>query len=322
MDRIKESFDILPIAVCFFDKNGGVRLINHRMLSIVNILRKDGIQTLSELRHALEFPPSNIYCLDPKLQIFLFPDNQALQFTEESITTKAGIPYTQIIAADVTELINKQNLLKEENSKLKEANDRLRTLFTRMPEIIREEETLAMKLRVHDGIGHSILAARRALINNASARELKVSAELWEQSIAILYRYNQMTVHNELLETAQKRAEEMGVKVITEGAFPKTKKNRRLTSLAICECAANCVRHAGGTELYVCFDSIPGYVNVSISNNGAKPKEEIIEGGGLSMLRHRIEGSGGIMRIQSFPNFNLKLDLPEKEETVNESDDR
>ena len=40
------------------------------------------------------------------------------------------------------------------------------------------------------------------------------------------------------------------------------------------------------------------------------------------MLRHRIEESGGIMRIQSFPNFNLKLDLPEKEETVNESDDR
>ena len=27
MDRIKESFDSLPIAACFFDKNGVVRLI-------------------------------------------------------------------------------------------------------------------------------------------------------------------------------------------------------------------------------------------------------------------------------------------------------
>ena len=26
MDRIKESFDSLPIAACFFDKNGVVRL--------------------------------------------------------------------------------------------------------------------------------------------------------------------------------------------------------------------------------------------------------------------------------------------------------
>ena len=47
MDRIKESFDSLPIAVCFFDKNGVVRLINHRMLAIASQLRKGGIQTLA-----------------------------------------------------------------------------------------------------------------------------------------------------------------------------------------------------------------------------------------------------------------------------------
>jgi len=53
MDRIKESFDSLPIAVCFFDKNGVVRLINHRMLAIASQLRKGGIQTLAELHDAL-----------------------------------------------------------------------------------------------------------------------------------------------------------------------------------------------------------------------------------------------------------------------------
>lgn len=40
MDRIKESFDSLPIAACFFDKNGVVRLINRRMLAIANWLQK------------------------------------------------------------------------------------------------------------------------------------------------------------------------------------------------------------------------------------------------------------------------------------------
>ena len=43
MDRIKESFDSLPIAACFFDKNGVVRLINRRMLAIANWLQKGGI---------------------------------------------------------------------------------------------------------------------------------------------------------------------------------------------------------------------------------------------------------------------------------------
>ena len=47
MDRIKESFDSLPIAACFFDKNGVVRLINRRMLAIANWLRKGGIQSLA-----------------------------------------------------------------------------------------------------------------------------------------------------------------------------------------------------------------------------------------------------------------------------------
>ena len=70
MDRIKESFDSLPIAACFFDKNGVVRLINRRMLAIANWLRKGGIQSLAELHDALRSPPPTVRCLDPQLYIF------------------------------------------------------------------------------------------------------------------------------------------------------------------------------------------------------------------------------------------------------------
>ena len=68
MDRIKESFDSLPIAVCFFDKNGVVRLINRRMLAIANWLRKGGIQSLAEMQSALRSPPANVRCLDLRLR--------------------------------------------------------------------------------------------------------------------------------------------------------------------------------------------------------------------------------------------------------------
>ena len=164
MDRIKESFDSLPIAACFFDKNGVVRLINRRMLAITNWLQKGGIQSLAEMQSALQAPPASVCCLDPHLWIYRFPDGTALRFAQEQITTKAGARYTQITAADVTELIQKQNQLKAENAKLEKTNKRLRRLLAQMPEIIREEETLAMKLRVHDDIGHSILATRRVLL--------------------------------------------------------------------------------------------------------------------------------------------------------------
>lgn len=203
MDRIKESFDNLPIAACFFDKNGVVRLINRRMLAIANWLRKGGIQSLAEMRNALHSPPANVRCLDPRLLIYRFPDGKALRFAQEQITTKAGVRYTQITAADVTELIRKQNQLKAENAKLAEVNERLRLLLVQMPEIIREEETLAMKLRVHDDIGHSILAARRVLLQHTDLTEIRANAALWEQSISVLYRSSQIAAQSEPLETAK-----------------------------------------------------------------------------------------------------------------------
>ena len=322
MDRIKESFDSLPIAACFFDKNGVVRLINRRMRASANCLRKGGLQSLAEMQSVLQAPPANVRCLDMRLRIYRFPDGKALRFAQEQITTKTGVRYTQITAADVTELIRKQNQLKAENAKLEEANERLRLLFAQIPEIIREEETLAMKLRVHDDIGHSILAARRVLLQHADQKEIRANAALWEQSISVLYRSSQITAQSEPLEAAKKRAEELGVRVLLTGDEPQTQRIRALSALAICECAANCVRHADGTELYVRFWRKPGCTEVALTNNGAAPKEKITEGGGLSMLRQRIKKADGKMEVQSIPRFKLILSLPEQEEAVYESDDR
>ena len=322
MKKIKESFDHLPIAVCFFDANGMVRLVNHRMLAIASLLQKNGVQTLAELEDALKTPPPGICCIDPQLQIYRFPDGSALRFLQERITTKAGIPYTQVTAGDVTELMRRQTALNEENAKLTEANVRLRRLFEQMPEIIREEETLAMKQRVHDDIGYSLLAARRALHHHSGLAELQASAALWEQSIAVLYRSNQMRVEADSVETAICRAAEMGVRVLSEGKGPEMEKCRTLTALAISECAANCARHAGGTELYVRFEQLPGRRALALSNNGTPPKGEIREGGGLSMLRRRVEEAGGTMKVQSLPCFKLLLTLPEKEVREHESHDR
>ena len=90
-----------------------------------------------------------------------------------------------------------------ENAKLAEVNERLRLLLVQMPEIIREEETLAMKLRVHDDIGHSILAARRVLLQHTDLTEIRANAALWEQSISVLYRSSQITAQSEPLEAAK-----------------------------------------------------------------------------------------------------------------------
>ena len=131
-----------------------------------------------------------------------------------------------------------------------------------------------------------------------------------------------MRAQSEPLETAKERAEKLGVKVLLAGDEPQTQWIRALIALAISECASNCVRHAAGTELYVCFWQKPDGMEVSLTNNGAVPKEPITEGGGLSMLRQRIEEAGGKMEVCSIPRFMLMLSLPEQEEAAHESDDR
>ena len=291
------------------------------MLAIAGLLQRNGVQTLTDLETALKTPPEGIRCLEPQLQIFRFPDGSALRFAQEQITTKAGVRYTQVTAADVTELMRRQTELNEENTKLAEVNDRLRRLFEQMPEIICEEETLEMKQRVHDNIGHSILAARRALYRQSGLASLKESAVLFEQTIAVLYRSNQIRAESDSLETAIGKSSEMGVRVLIEGEISDMLGMQSLAALAITECAANCVRHADGTELYVHFGQSFGHAELILTNNGMPPKEEIREGGGLSMLRRRVEEAGGTMEIQSIPCFKLLLTLPEKEVTEHESHD-
>ncbi len=321
MDRIKESFDSLPTAVCFFDKNGIVRLVNHQMLAVMNYLRPDGVQTLTEMEAALSSPLDGISCVNMPLQIYYFPDGRSLRFTQEQITTKEGTQYTQVTAADVTELMRQQAELNDENSRLSQTNDRLRHLFENMPEIIREEETLQMKLRIHDDMGHSLLASRRAMLESANLEDIQATAKLWEQSIAVLYRSNQIREESDSLETAIDKASKMGVHVFTEGTIPYAPDIQPLIALSVTECATNCVRHAGGTELYVKFSHSECGLELSLTNNGTKPHEQIREGGGLSMLRRRVEKSGGCMEISSNPCFKLSIILPQKEVTLYESND-
>ena len=315
MNAIKESFDNLPMAVCIFDSRGLVRLMNRRMLAVTAALLGSGVQTLEELQYALAHPPAGIVPLKNAPSVYRFPDGTVLRFVQEQLTDADGICYQQVTAADVTELVARQEQLAEENERLADANRRARRLLEQMPEIVREQEILAMKMRVHDDIGHSILAARQALLGGADLDEMRKSAAVWEQSVALLHRANAAEETEDPLTHARRRAEALHVRLLLRGDIPPKAENRELAALAIRECLTNCVRHAGATELYVSACTEGGCCTVTITNNGAPPAGEITEGGGLSALRRRIERSGGTMNVTARPRFSLAVQLPEKEET-------
>lgn len=310
MKYIKESFDNMPIAVCFFDDKGIIRLTNHRMLTVSNELCSRGIQTLSEFHEALQ-APQKASLIDEKTLMYRFFDGTVLRFEETHITDGNGKKYTQITAVDVTALVEVQEELRHENKQLAEANAAARRLYENMAEIVRDEEILSMKMRVHDDIGHSIIAAKKALMNDEDIEAVRKNASIWENSIELLHHANSMNEQSDDLEYAIKRAEALGVKIIIDGEFPTREKLRHLFSLALRECTNNCVKHANGNEIYAEISHRDNRCFLTVTNNGNPPAKEITEGGGLSGLRSRFERNSGTMTVKSFPKFELVVSLEE-----------
>ena len=63
-NAVKEGFDTLPAAICYFDRNGLLRLINHRMQEISAVLCGRDLQTLTDLEQALHSPGGGVRLRD------------------------------------------------------------------------------------------------------------------------------------------------------------------------------------------------------------------------------------------------------------------
>ena len=315
MNAIKESFDNLPAAICFFNEKGLVRLMNRRMLAVGAMLLGSGIQTLGELRDALVQPPEGVKADSSMPGVYRFPDGSVLRFSEKEITDRDGQRCTEVIASDVSELMAVRARLRTENERLDKANRALRKLGDDMADIVREKEILNMKIRVHDDIGYSLLSVQRAYWQSESLDDLHALAEQWRTTIRLLHT-NAQTPPDDALAYAELRARELGAEVLLTGTFPKGPATRELFSLAIRECTSNCIRHAGGTRIFAGCRIEGKTAVLTVTNDGHVPEAPVREGGGLTGLRSRVEQAQGEMRVESRPRFALTITLPVQEEKV------
>ena len=314
MNAIKESFDNLPAAICIFDRKGLVRMMNRQMLAVSAMLLGSGIQSLPELREVLQNPPGSVLTDGESPGVYHFPDGSVLRFSEKEITDQDGQRYTEVIASDVSELMAVRARLHEENERLDCANRRLRKLGEDMADMVRKEEILNMKIRVHDEIGYSLLSVRRAYWQCQDLAQLRQMAEQWRATIGLLHA-DTPGQREDPIFLAQERGRELGAQVILAGSFPQSKAARELLSLAIRECTSNCIRHAEGTKIFAQCAAGAGSAVLTLTNNGRAPQGPIQEGGGLTGLRRLVEKAGGEMQVQARPRFMLRISVPVKEES-------
>lgn len=79
-NAIKESFDRLPTAVCFFDRSGGIVLCNRQMYRLSQYLLNSDMQYLEELQKALASPPKGIMPIASTENTYRFPDGLVWKF--------------------------------------------------------------------------------------------------------------------------------------------------------------------------------------------------------------------------------------------------
>ena len=303
-NSVKEAFDNLPSGICFFDKNGILTLCNHQMYRLFFALTGKDLQSLAEMQELLS---DDATAQSRQNQVFLQDDGTAWRFTLETITTSDKKIYTQVIASDVTELYSKTKELEQDNIALAQYSKRMRRLFANTIALIREEEILNMKMRVHDDIGRSVISTRRFLQQNRPMEELDLTP--WKNAVSLLRHEIELSEEQDAVAGLMSAAYSIGIKINLDGSLPKNAATEVLIS-AIRECMTNAVRHAGAKELYVRFVSDDHRASVCVTNSGAVPQGGLVEGGGLASLRILVKKSGGTMEVKTVPRFELTATVP------------
>ena len=244
--------------------------------------------------------------------VFAFPDGQVWMFQEYQLKDRELAGYRQAIALDVSEIYYNSERIKFNNEKLEALNQQLEEMYEKIGERIRKQETLAMKMQVHDNFGRSLLTIRRILENKENTEDslsINKQLDLLRQQVYIL---TSMTVENleDLYQDTEKHAKELGITICLEGNVPENSTYRILLDRAIRECVTNCAKHAYGKRVNVKIEENQREYLLKLTNDGMVPKKGAKEGGGLSALRRALEIEGCRMFTVFEPEFCLLIKMP------------
>ena len=303
-----EGLDQLPNGVCYSTEDGFPELVNNKMQEISNAAFGVGVLNAQIQRERLESGDLQPGCRmedRDENRFLLLPDNTAWLLQEQPVFVGART-MTETIAYDVTQRYNSLRELEQRNARLEAVNTRLHDYLNDMNRMVREQEVLAAKIRLHANLGQSLLAIRSYLTDSDSNRESVV--EQLTKTISLL----QSDVPDEHSEdrfyALQEAAKAVGIAITIQGKIPARYSD--LLAVAIHECLTNTVKHATGHRLDVTITEADDGYTVTLTNDGKPPVSTIQETGGLGNLRVLTEKQNGTMRIECTPAFRLNLQLP------------
>lgn len=314
-NSIKESTDDLPMGLCFSKKDGLTLLVNRKMYMLSLAIMGTSLQNARqfwEMVSAGELPEGVSRVKGGEEPIILLQNGSVWTFSKSYIKIDRE-EVVQLLAVDTTDLYNLRFELEEKNASLKEMNNRLQEYGENVTELIREEEILATKVKIHADMGSALLATRYYLNNQKGKDQAESLIKSWNYNISMLYNEVNQETKEDIFQHLNEAAAAVGVTIEVNGKVPKNNvKAERLIVAAGRECLTNTVRHGDGDKVMIHIQENQLYYHVEYTNNGTDPEEEVKEGGGLMGLRRRVEDMGGNMQIVTSPQFVLIINIPKE----------
>ena len=305
---IKESLDKLPTGLCFYLENGKTVLVNNTMEGLCfKIVGRDlqNAKLFWEILTEGEVLPEIERISSGEHPSFRLTDGRVWTFSRAELED-----VIQLVAADTTDLSNINGELKIRIAELYAINKRLREYGEQVDELTRAKERIDIKAEIHRELGQALLITRRYVLNETDSSDAPIF--IWKKNVAMLIREASYTDEDMLLSDFLDSARSAGVKVELSGELPGDKKQTALCLMAAVECLVNGVRHADAKTLYITSRETENEISITYENDGALPGGDIVEGGGLSSLRHRATRLGGSMVVKSTPRFSLTITLPKE----------
>ena len=309
-DTVKQSLDNLPDGVCFYTEEGTPVLTNISMNHLCGEILRTGITNGQEIWDCLKderMSSENDDYSEPPFILIKLSDGSIWEFQRKIIYLQKKNLW-EMTACDITRQYELNQKLKARNQKLNEINERLQIFNREVADIIREEEILDTRIRLHDEVGRSLLMFRTCLEQPLCDRDWKKTAFLWKYIVTGI-RGGSFSHSGKSLALVMKEAESLNVSVVMDGQIPELGEADKILGQALRECINNAVKHAKAEKVYLKIRDKGTFYQGIFTNDGNLPDKEIQEAGGLKNLRNTVEKAGGRMEIISQPRFVLIIEV-------------
>lgn len=295
---VKDSIDMLHAGLCYWEDGGRIILANKKMDEICLAISREMLLNGEKFLDCLESE-----CIPmPDGTIKYFFHNQ-VEFEEKQIH--------ELIAADVTELYKKNELLEQETISLQKMNKSLRKYNQNIEETVRKQEILDTKVYIHDEMNRLMLVTTSNAEVPMDEEEFKEILTLWRNNAILLGGESDKVKVNTDISEVNQLAELLGIQINWQGETPENlpKTIREVFVRVAREAISNAVKHAEAKEITIGIHRNDEKLYISISNDGKLPAAKITLGGGLSNIKRMVEEKKGQFRVEVKEQFRMILEF-------------